>query len=122
MSQCEISDEINKCFWFDKESKAGNLDKISGRIVHPPMEDEVNENQGGPGGHLTYDPPSGNLDDTKELKIGRCNYEIRENEICKWIELLREIKLEILEVAIPDEQGGSPVGIGSYTIKVKLKR
>ena len=43
MSQREISDGINKYFWFDKVSKAGNLDKIRERIVYPPMEDDVKE-------------------------------------------------------------------------------
>ena len=89
--------------------------------VHPPMEDEKEENQGEPDGHLTYGQPSGNLDDTKELKIDGCNYEISEQEICKWVELYGEIKSEIKEVATQNEQGGSPVGTGSYTLKVKLK-
>ena len=92
MSQREISDGINKYFWFDKESKAGNLEKICGEIVHLPIEDNVEENQGGQDGHLTYSQPSGNLDDTKELKIDGCNYEISEHEICGWIELYAEIK------------------------------
>ena len=122
MTQCEISEGINKYFWFEKESKAGNLDKISGRIIHPPMEDEKEENQREPDGHLTYGQPSGNLDDTKELKIDGCNYEISEQEICRWVELYGEIKSEIKEVATQNEQGGSPVGTGSYTLKVKLKR
>ena len=53
MSWCEISDRINKYFWFDKESKAGNWDKITKRIVHPPMEFKIKENEGGPDGQLT---------------------------------------------------------------------
>ena len=92
MSQREISGGINKYLWFDKESKAGNLDKISGRIVNPPMEYEVEENQGEPDGHFTYDQLSGNLDDTKELKIDGCNYEVNKHEMHKKIELYREIK------------------------------
>ena len=69
MSQREISDGIKKYFWFDRESKAGNLDKINGRIEHPPMEDDVEEDHGEPDGHLTNGQSSINHDDTKELKI-----------------------------------------------------
>ena len=58
----------------------------------------------------------------RNSKIDGCNYEISEQEIYMWIELYRELKSEIEEAATPDEEGGSPVETGSYTLKVKLKR
>ena len=67
----------------------GNLDKISGQIVHPPMEDDVGENE---------EEPIQNVN-TKELKIDGCNYEISKPEIRKWIEMS-----EIDEVALPSDQ------------------
>ena len=30
--------------WFDKEIRDGNFDTISGRLDHPPMEDNLEEN------------------------------------------------------------------------------
>ena len=56
------------------------------------------------------------------MKIDGCNYEISENEIQKWIELYGELKSEIEEVALPGEHEGDPVGKGSYTVIVFLKK
>ena len=66
--------------------------------------------------------PSKNSDTTQELKIDGCKYEISEKEIRKWIELYGALKSEIYEVVILGEHGGGPVGMGSYTIKVYLKK
>ena len=61
----------------------GNLDKISGQIVHPPMDDDVGENEEEPVGRLVSGTTQN--DNTKELKIDGCNYEISKPEIRKWI-------------------------------------
>ena len=41
------------------------------------------------------------IDDTKELKIDGCNYEISEPELRKWLEMNGVITSSIKEVAIP---------------------
>ena len=94
MSQVEVMTSINKCFWFEKESKAGNLDKISGQVVHPPM-DDIDGNQVKYFGDPIYGAPSGSLEDTKELRIDGCNYNISEHKIIKWIELDGDIRSDI---------------------------
>ena len=98
----------------------GNLDKISGQVVHPPMEDNTNNNDEQPVSHFVSGMTQ--KDDTKELRIDGCNYEISKPEIRKWIEVYGEIKSEIEEVAIPSDQEGGLVGTGSYTVQVKLNR
>ena len=71
MSKQEISTSINKYFWFDKESKVGNLNKISGQVVHPPMEDDIDGKDEESLGNPIFGAQSGNLDDTKEVRIDR---------------------------------------------------
>ena len=43
---------------------------------------------------------SGNLDNTKEIKIEGCNYELSKSEITNWISQYGEIKSELEEIAI----------------------
>ena len=52
------------------------------------------------------------VDDTKELKIDGCNYEISKPEIRRWIELYGTIKSEIKEVPTLGDQEEGPVGTG----------
>ena len=122
MSHEEILSSINKYFWFDKVSKVGNLDKISGQVVHPQMGEDMDRHQEEVDDDRTKGARSGNLDDTKDVRIDGCNYEISEHELRKWIELYGEIKSDIDEIAQPGESEEEAVGTGSYTIKVKLKR
>ena len=122
MSLQEISKSINKYYWYDKESRAGNLDKVSGQVVHPPMEDDTTKHEEESFSLISHGVRSGNLDDTKELRIDGCNYEISEHELQNWIELYGEMKSEIEEIALPSEKEEEPVGTGSYAVKVKLKR
>ena len=63
-----------------------------------------------------------NLDDTKEIKIDGCIYELSKSEITCWIEQYGEIKSELEEIKISGDTDGSLVGTGSYIVKVKLKR
>ena len=123
MSIQDINDSVHQFFWFDKESKAGNTDKISGQVVHPPMlennsemDDETVTN------YTTARPYIGSMDNTKEIKIDGCNYELSKSEITSWIKLYGEIKSELEEIAITGDTDGSLVGTGSYTVKVKLRR
>ena len=57
-----------------------------------------------------------------EVRIDGCNYEISEPELRMWIELYSEIKSDIDEITQPGELEEDTVGMGSYTVKVKLKR
>ena len=122
MSHEEILSSINKYFWFDKVSKVGNLDKISGQVVHPQMGEDIDRHQEEVDDDRTKGVRSGNLDDTKDVRIDGCNYEISEHELRKWIELYGEIKSDNDEIALPGESEEDAVGTGSYTVKVKMKR
>ena len=72
MSQSEVKESIHKHFWYNKESKSGNLDTISGHLAHPPIgkesgeevkqEEENSKNNSG-------------LDHTKEIRLGGSNYD-----------------------------------------------
>ena len=64
MCKQEISDTISKYFRFEKESITRNSDKISGQVVHPPMKDNIKENEQEPVGHLFSGIPSRTLDNT----------------------------------------------------------
>ena len=81
MSKHEITKTINKYFWFEKESKVGNIDTISGHVIHPQMGDNRDGIEEDLLGNATYGATSGNVDDTKELRIDGCHYEISENEL-----------------------------------------
>ena len=63
------------------------------------MEDDFEENEE----ELVGQHVSGmtQIDDTKELKIDGCNYEISESELRKWLEMNGGITSSIKEVAIP---------------------
>ena len=65
MSQEEISNSINKYFWFDKKSRVGNLNKISGQEVYPSLGDDIDGIEEESFGNPTYGICSGNLDVTK---------------------------------------------------------
>ena len=65
MSLQEISKSINKYYWYDKESRAGNLDKVSGQVVHPPMEDDTTKREEESISIISHGIRNGNLDDTK---------------------------------------------------------
>ena len=94
MSLQEISKSINKYYWFDKESRAGNLDHISGQVVHPPMEDDV-DNEEESFKTLSLSLHSRNLDDTKELRIDGCNYEISERELKNGFSCMERLSLTL---------------------------
>ena len=118
----EIYESIHQHFWFDKTSKAGNHDKISGQVVHPPMDGKVSvEDTKERSNCARPDYYTSNWENTKEIRIDGCNYEMSESEITGWIKQYGEIKSELEEIAIsgPTE---TPVGTGSYTIKVRLNR
>ena len=107
MSIQEINESIHKFFWFDKESKAGNLNKISGQVVHPPMAENNQEKDEYDGAHYTKSLAySGNLDDTKEVKIDGCNYELSKSEITSWLEHYGKIKSELEEIATSGNTDG----------------
>ena len=123
MTYLEILDSVHKYFWFDKESKAGNLDRISGQVVNPPMEEddddsseEMDRSQPNP---LTN---SGNKDNSKEVRIDGCNYELSSLEITSWINQYGEVTSELEEIATTRESDGKIIGTGSYTLKVRLNR
>ena len=119
----EIYESIHQYFWFDKTSKAGNHDKISGQVVHPPMSEKISENDNEEEANCARsDSYTGNLDDTKEIKIDGCNYEMSESEIIVWMEQYGEIKSELEEITISGKNSAAPVGTGSYTLKVRLNR
>ena len=93
MSKQEIAESVSKYVWFDKESRVGNWDKISGQVVHPLLRDDFEENEEEQvGQHVTG---MTQIDDTKELKIDGCSYETSKLEIRKWIETYGVIKSEI---------------------------
>ena len=121
MSIQEIDEWLHKFFWFDKVSKAGNFDTISGQVVHPPM-GENNQETDDNAGYSKSGIQSGNLDDTKEVKIDGCNYELGESEITDWLEHYGTIKSELEEIATAGDTDGPPIGTGSYTLKMKLNR
>ena len=50
----EILEANSKYFWFDKEIRAENLDKISGQVVPPQMASDLEENEAEHVGHLFY--------------------------------------------------------------------
>ena len=123
MTYLEILDSVHKYFWFDKESKTGNLDRISGQVVHPPMEEdnddsseEMDRSQSNP---LT---DSGNKDNSKEVRIDGCNYELSSLEITSWINQYGEVTSELEEIATTRESDGKIIGTGSYTLKMRLNR
>jgi hypothetical protein len=123
MSIEEIYNSIHKYFWFDKESKAGNLDKISGQVVHPPMEednDETDKQQINTS--IAEGQPSGNMDSTKEVRIDGCNYELSATEIEEWIKQYGVITGGLEEIATTRESDGKTQGTGSYLLKVRLAR
>ena len=93
LTQQEIAESVGKYFWFNKESRVGNLHKISGQVFHPPMGDDFEENEEKSVGQHVYEVTQ--IDDTKELKTDGCNYEISEPEIRRGIELYGMIKSEI---------------------------
>ena len=65
MSIQEVYKSIHQYFYFDKASKAGNIDNVNGKVVHRPMEEknlEINYEVGYRQSSSSY---SGNLDNTK---------------------------------------------------------
>ena len=101
MSLTEVEESLNKYFWFHKTSKAGNSDRISGQVVHPPMEDNCQD-------CTTFTKSSSRAyDEAKEVKIVGCNYEISEDEIRAWLKLYGEVRYEIEEIATEDKEGGT---------------
>ena len=53
MSIQEIYESIHQFFWFDKARKAWYLDKISEKVVHPPMGENNLERDGKVGTNYT---------------------------------------------------------------------
>ena len=116
MSLTEVEESLNKYFWFHKTSKAGNSDRISGQVVHPPMEDNSQD-------CTTFTESSSRAyDEAKEVKIVGCNYEISEDEIRAWLKLYGEVRSEIEEIATEDKEGERLFETGSYIVKIKLNR
>ena len=68
-----------------------------------------------------YGVHSGNVDNTKELRIDGYNYEISDHKIRKWIDLYGEIKSDIEEVTAPSVLDRESVGKGFYMVRVKMK-
>ena len=58
---------------------------------------------------------SGKLDDTKEVKIDGCNYELSRSEITNWIKQYGKIESNLDKIAISGDTDETLVGTGSYT-------
>ena len=120
----EIVQKIHKYFWYEKSSKEGFLNTISGIVIYPEMPDEPRSD------HENVDSKpvetqTVQIDDgVRELRIDWCNYELTENQICNWVSLYGKIKGEIEEEAIevPTPRGNQEIGTGVYLIKAKLSR
>ena len=109
-------DGINKYFWYDKQSKAGNNDIISGEVIYPPINESstinnIHDNE--------YSPKQAEI--VKEITIDGCNYELSEERIRSWIGLYGTIVGAIEEEAYVDDDG-TKIGTGAYLVSVKLAR
>ena len=83
--------------------------------IHPPPptpigDDDSDGNEEESLGTPIYGAHSWNVDNTKELRIDDCNYEISELETRKWKDLYVEIKLDIEKVAAPGVLDGEQIG------------
>ena len=99
---------------YQKTSSEGHLNKISGEVVHPDLEDpnfvqeKLNQSQ------QTIEK------ETIEIKIEGCNYQLIEEEILTVLDSCGAHKGEMEEIALNTLNG--EFGTGSYMIKIKLDR
>ena len=123
MSLEEIKESIHKYFWFEKSSRAGFTDVISGVVIHPDLDDKEESHYKNV---FSYQPEVKPVRDSifKELRIEWSNYELTEKQICGWVELYGSIESEIEEeaVTISNDRENVEVGTGVYLVKVKLKK
>ena len=105
---------LNSHFWFEKTSKAGNVDKISGHTIYPMSVD------------IGIKVIKRESSEVKEIRIEGANYELKEEQIRVWLNYYGDVKSEIQEEAavLYDKETGKGivVGIGVYLVSVKLNR
>ena len=71
---------------------------------------------------MTSGALSGNMDNSNEVRINRCYYELNKLEIIKWIKKYGVVTSELEEIATTRDSDGKIVGTGSYTLKVRLTK
>ena len=112
MSLEEIKNSVHKFFWFDKESREGNWDIVSGQVVHPEWETNPKTQ-------------SGDLESSKEVtrpivKIEGINYRLTEDQILSCFdEYGVSEKLEEEALVTPK---GEQIGTGNYLLHITLNK
>ena len=87
------------------------------------MEEESEETEEGVNNHCKIiNALSGISDNSKEVRINSCNYELSEVEITNWIKQYSVITSELEEIATTRGSGRVTIGTGSYILKVRLNR
>ena len=129
VTEYEIKKGLNSHFWFDKESKVGNLDRIRGRVIYPRSRDEEYDSNYETG-YLDLNKTNNQHKDRdvniKEIRIEGSNYDLSEDQILEWIELYGRVQSEIQEeaVVLVDEvdKAENLVGTGVYLVTARLDR
>lgn len=62
---------------------------------------------------MTSGALSGNMDNSNEVRINRCYYELNKLEIKKWIKQYGVVTSELEEIVNPSDSDGKTVGTGS---------
>ena len=114
MDEQTIRKELNSNFWFEKVSKDGNMNRISGCVVYPSLSESDGEEE----------KSMRQCDDIKEVRIEGSNYELKEKHIVTWLQNYGSIESNLEEEAVQLGEGTETflVGTGTYLAKLKLKR
>jgi hypothetical protein len=110
-------DQLNRYFWYLKESSLGFDDTISGEVVYPEFQ-EPRINQDG----TFYKRSVVQPEKIRLVKIEGCHYKLSETQIRDWLDLYGSVRGDVLEEAIVDEIDGALIGTGAYLAKVILSR
>ena len=109
-------DQLNRFFWYLKESRSGVDGLISGEVVYPKFKDTAYMTDRDTKDSVSS-PNSG-----VSLRISGCDYKLSEKQIRSWIEIYGKIQGEIEEEALVDEIYGSDMGTGAFVAMVNLKK
>ena len=110
----QVQESVKKHFCINKTSSEGHLNKISGEVVHPNLEDPNSFQQKLNQSQQTTEK------ETIEIKLEGCNYQLTEEEILTVLDSYGATQGEMEEVAVNTPDG--EFGTGSYVIKIKLDR
>ena len=100
---------LNRYFWYLKESSAGVDNTISGEVVYPKFEDTC----------IEMETPNEKM---RQVKIEGCHYKLSETQIRNWLDLYGKVVGDVSEEAIIDEVDGTCMGTGAYLAMVNLSR